>query len=409
MKKIFLSGLFVVTGILAIAQSDNKINIGFIDSLPSHILQEQRHLWIYLPYNGTPNPDQHYPVVYLLDGDTHFSSVVGIIQQLSQMNGNTVFPEMIIVGITNTDRTRDLTPTHVAADPPFMDSAASATSGGGEKFISFLEKELIPYINSNYPTAPYKILIGHSFGGLLVMQTFVHHTNLFNSYICIDPSMWWDHEKLLHEAAPFFKNQQLDGHTLYLAIANTMDKGMDIKNVMRDTSSGTRHIRAILQLMQTLENNQQDALRFKSHYYPDDSHGSVPLIATYDALRFIFDFYDLTIGLNDYFDSTIDIAGKIGTHYKAVSRQMGYEIKPPENSINELGYACLQRNQFNKARALFSMNTINYPHSGNVFDSYGDYFFAVGDKAKAMELYRKSLQLEENAITRKKLLDLLNE
>src|SRR5579863_4883472 len=169
------------------AQPANKVILGDIDKIHSKILGEDRSIWVYLPNSGNGDiySKQHYPVVYLLDGDAHFYSVVGMIQQLSSVNGNTVCPEMIVVGIPNTDRTRDLTPTHVTADPPFMDSNFTKTSGGGEKFIEFIEKELMPHIDSAYPTEPYKILIGHSFGGLTAMNALIHHTNLFNGYIVI--------------------------------------------------------------------------------------------------------------------------------------------------------------------------------------------------------------------------------
>ena len=143
---------------------------------------------------GAVFSQQKYPVVYLLDGDAHFNSVVGMIQYLSQVNSNNACPEMIVVGISNTDRTRDLTPTK-SGDDPFlktMPGLAVQTSGGGEAFMSFIEKELMPHINSKYPTQPYKILIGHSLGGLTVMNAVINHTKLFNTYIAIDPSMWWD-------------------------------------------------------------------------------------------------------------------------------------------------------------------------------------------------------------------------
>ena len=140
---------------------------------------------------------KNYLVVYLLDGDAHFSSVVGMIQQLSSVNGNTLVPKMIVVGIPNTNRTRDLTPTKAQLDPPFMDSTMVANTGGGEKFISFIEKELIPKIDSEYPTEPYRAFIGHSFGGLTVMHTLVHKPEMFNAYVAIDPSMSWDNQKLL--------------------------------------------------------------------------------------------------------------------------------------------------------------------------------------------------------------------
>src|SRR4051794_22189907 len=199
MRKLFLIMLAAVITCTAEAQNDSKIVIGKIDSISSKILNEQRKVWIYTPdmTSGDHTPGRRYPVLYLLDGDAHFLSVVGLVQQLSQANGNTVYPEMIIVGIPNTDRTRDLTPTHVISDLPAMDSNSSRTSGGGENFVAFLEKELMPHIDSAYPTAPYRILVGHSFGGLTVMDVLTNHTKLFNAYIAIDPSMWYDHQHFL--------------------------------------------------------------------------------------------------------------------------------------------------------------------------------------------------------------------
>src|SRR6186713_2351723 len=152
MKNILASILIVTISLCSLAQTDNKI-----DSVYSTILKEQRKVWVYTPNMkaGMQNPGQRYPVVYLLDGDGHFESVVGMIQQLSQVNGNTIVPEMIIVGIPNTNRTRDLTPTHIANDPPMMDSNSSKNTGGGENFTTFMEKELMPHI---IPSIPHNLL-----------------------------------------------------------------------------------------------------------------------------------------------------------------------------------------------------------------------------------------------------------
>lgn len=253
-----------------------NIVIGKIDSVQSNILGEQRKIWVHVP-DGDANSKARYPVVYLLDGDGHFSSVVGMIQQLST-GGNNNCPKMIVVAIPNTDRTRDLTPTHVDADPPFMDSTFSKTSGGGDNFISFLEKELMPHIEAKYPAAPYKMLIGHSFGGLAVMQAFTHHTELFNAYICIDPSMWWDKQTLLKQTEKALAERKFDGKSLYLGIANTLEEGMDLKKVQKDTSIDSRHIRSILKLQAAFEKNKNNGLKYRGKYYPDDTHGSVPLI-----------------------------------------------------------------------------------------------------------------------------------
>src|SRR4051812_31116191 len=118
MRKMFFLVLSAIITFTAQSQNDNKIVIGKIDSVYSKTLAEQRKIWIYTPDMTSGAANQRWPVVYLLDGDGHFASVVGMIQQMSQVNGNNVYPEMIVVAIPNTDRTRDLTPTHIASDLP---------------------------------------------------------------------------------------------------------------------------------------------------------------------------------------------------------------------------------------------------------------------------------------------------
>lgn len=408
MKNKILLTLFCFVSSLVFSQGKvdkENIVIGKIDSVQSQILSETRKIWIHMPDAGNNNKER-FPVVYLLDGDGHFSSVAGMIQQLSTINGNTICPKMIIVGIPNTDRTRDLTPTHIDADPPFMDSTFSKTSGGGENFIAFLEKELMPYIEAKYPTAPYKMLIGHSFGGLAVMQTFVYHTQLFNSYICIDPSMWWDKQKLLKESEKAIKERKFDGKSLYLGIANTLEDGMDIKMVQTDTTKASEHIRSILRLQAAFEKNKNNGLKYKGKYYPDDTHGSVPLITEYDALRFFFDFFPLKLDMKDYTDSTGALANKYQNHFDQLSKKMGYQIKPDEGEINYMGYDFLGRKLYKTAERLFKLNVDNYPESYNVYDSYGDYFVALKDKENAILQFKKALSIMENEGSRKKLTEL---
>ena len=271
------------------AQTGNQIVIGTADSIQSKILNQNRKFYVHIPNANTGNEvvKKRYPVVYLFDADAQFASTVSMIQYLST-NYNSVCPEMIVVGILHTDRRKDLTPTHAAVDLPFVDSAFSKSSGGGEQFISFIEKELIPYVDSHYATQPYKMLIGHSLGGLAVMQTFVHHTSLFNSYICIDPSMWWDNQTLLKEAKSALEKRNFQGTSLYLGIAKTAEESMDMNKILADTTNGTKHMRNILKLQGYFESNKQNGLRYQGKYYETDSHMSVPFITEYDALHFLF-------------------------------------------------------------------------------------------------------------------------
>lgn len=407
MKKLFFFLLSAFFSINAFAQKDNQVTIGKIDSIQSTILNEQRKIWVYVPNGWQADSKQRYPVVYLLDGDAHFYSVVGMIQQLSQVNGNTICPEMIVVGIPNMDRTRDLTPTHVDADPPFMDSASSKTSGGGERFVSFIEKELMRYIDSAYPTQPYKMLIGHSFGGLTVMNVVMNHTKLFNAYVCLDPSMWWDKMNFLKATKKSLAEKKFTGTALYLGIANTMDENMDVTAVQSDTSAETRHIRSILDLDKYAKDQKQNGLMYNSKYYSNDDHGSVPLISTYDAFRFVFEKFRFKLSFKDFTDSTADLATKFEKHYQEVSKLFGYKVSPPENMLNGIGYEFLQQKQYAKAGRLFKMNVDNYPESANVYDSYGDYFLAIDNKSKAIEHFKKALAIKENPESRKKLNTLL--
>lgn len=409
MKQIAYLCFLILLHIQTIAQNNNKIILGNIDTLDSKILGEKRPIWVYVPNTMGPNiyGKKHYPVIYLLDGEGHFYSVVGMTQQLSTVNGNTICPEMIVVGIPNTDRTRDLTPTHINGQEPFIDSLSSINSGGGEKFISFIEKELMPFIESRYPTEPYKMLIGHSFGGLTVMNTFAHHNKLFNSYVAIDPSMWWDNQKLLKETKKVLLENNYKTTSLFLAIANTMEEGMDTARVKEDISASTLHIRSILDLNTALNQYKQNQLKFKSKYYNDDDHGSVPLIATYDALHFIFDYYPLKLSNKELLDSSLTIVNKIEQHYKKLSLNMGYEQLPSENMINLFGYGALASKYYTRAGYFFKMNVKNFPKSFNVYDSLGDYYDTIQDKANAIESYKKALTIMEFPDTRIKLNKLL--
>ncbi len=403
MKKIFLFLLSVVIAFDMQAQTDNKIVIGKVDSVYSNILNEQRKIWVYTPDITSGNLSKRYPVVYLLDGDVHFQSVVGMVQQLSQANGNSVFPEMIVVAIPNTDRTRDLTPTHITSDPPMMDSNFSKTSGGGENFVAFIEKELMPHIDSAYPTEPYKMLIGHSFGGLTVMNVLTNHTKLFNAYIAIDPSMWYDKERFLKATENKLTEKNYSGIRLYVGIANTMPEGMTLNTMKKDTSSDTRHIRSIFALDKFVKSNSPNGLKYASKYYSDDNHGTVPMISEYDGLRFIFDYYRFNLTGKDLTDSTDKFATKLENYYALVSKEMGYKVSSPELSVNALGYTAMSKKYYARAEAFFKMNIANYPNSANVYGSYGDLLAAKKDTFNAIAYYKKALAIKDNPDTKQKL------
>jgi len=410
MKSLLSTCFLSIFLLLAGAQENNAVVIGSVDSIHSQILKEQRKFWVHLPpsaLNGL-HPKQKYPVVYLLDGDWNFTGVVGIIDLLTSVNGNSFFPEMIVVGILNTDRMRDLTPTRVTSGL-WIDSNIARISGGGEAFTVFIEKELIPHINSLFPTNSYRMLIGHSLGGLIAINTLLHHQKLFNSYVAIDPSMWWDQQKLLHETEQALKTNSYTGTALFLGMAHTQSPGMDTATLQSDTTTGTLHPRSILQLGRYIMAGSKKGLQANYKYYDEETHSSVPLIATYDALHFIFKDYQLTFRDSYFTDSAFQLASFLKDHYEKITSEYGITSEdgntmlPSEDLVNNLGFYVLGKKQFDKAEDMFKMNVKNYPKGSGAYNYLGDLYASKGDKTKAMASYKKSLSLKESAETRTKL------
>ena len=182
---------------------------------------------------------------------------------------------------------------------------------------------------------------------------------------------------------------------------------MDTVHVKKDTSGITKHIRSILALSSYLNSDKQNGLRFSYKYYKDDNHGSVPLITEYDALHFIFDFYNFQLNFKDFFDGKLELDHSLSEHYRKVSQHMGYTVNPPEDFVNSMGYLAVQQKHFDKAEALFKMNIANYPESFNAYDSMGDLYEAKGDKEKAIENYKKALSIKDSPDTKQKLEKLL--
>jgi predicted alpha/beta superfamily hydrolase len=384
-------------------KSDNRLTIGVIDSVYSPTLKEIRKIWVYVPEkNGSgANAEHRFPVVYLLDGNAHFYSVAAMIQQLSEVNKNAVCPDMVVVGILNTDRTRDMTPTHGAASY-YFNADAIKTAGGAENFTTFIQKELMPYVEAHYPVSSYRTLIGHSFAGLFVMNTLIKHPDLFSAYVAIDPSLWWDNQIILKQAELTLEQNKLIDKSLFFAVAHTMEPSMDTAHVVYDTTGATLHMRSNLLFTKYLMGRSNNGLRKSWKYYDNDNHFSVPLIAEYDALHFLFDYYPFSEGSFDQL--TADVMAQ---HYETISEKIGYIILPPEALINDQGYVWLQRKVFDKAYFYFKLNIDNYPNNANEYDSMGDLYIAKGDNKKAIEYLTKALACKDVTLETKQKLEKL--
>jgi uncharacterized protein len=401
MKTFFYSFALLLFSFCVKAQGSKPFTTGFEKSMLSKILSEQRKVWIHIPNSNGGKENigkKRYPVIYLLDGDANFNNVVSTTEFMSNAG---LCPPMIVVGILHPARMTDLT---------FgIDKETPGIVGRGEKFMLYVEKELMPYIESNYSTAPYKIFIGHSVGGLTVVNTLIHQPNLFNAYVSLDGALWWNDQQILREAKTTLANTNYKGKTLFMALANRMEKGMDTLQVQKDTTIGTELIRSNLEFIKDIFKNKTNQLRFKHAFYENDDHSSVRLVGEYDALRFIFDYYKLKIYNSELDNPRFKLDSLLVTHYNNVSAQIGYLIKPDESQVNNLGYYMLNQKQFTKAEALFKLNVTNYPDRANCYDGLGDLYLAKGDKLKAIESFKKTLSLKAIPEIKQKLETLLKE
>lgn len=385
--------------------------IGHSETIHSEILGELRKIWVYVPKSDQSQDSQEkYPVIYLLDGSTFFHSLTGIIKELSRSG---VIPEMAVIAVQNTNRGRDLTPTHM--DVSIWNGDSIPDSGGGEKFMDFFEDELIPFVENKYNLSSYRTFIGHSLGGLTVINTIINRSCLFDNYIAIEPSLWWDNQYILKVLDTAFNKPEYSRKTLYVGIANTMRPGFDMYNLFSDTTKNTIHLRSLFHFVETLEKKPNNELKFGWEYYKDDDHLSVSLITEYDALRFIFPWYILSLSDKYYSESyseeyNEELINLVTRHYDTISYYFGYEVLPTEVTVKNLGLGFLyfwQKPEY--ALTLFNLNIVNYPNSMDAYETMGDFYLMQHDTTKAIEIISKAIDLggEEIAKDLIKKLDML--
>lgn len=212
MKSIALLvvAFFIATNVQA---QEKPFVIGKIEQLHSEILHEDRTLNIYLPQNYEKN-NTAFPVIYLMDGSSNedFLHIVGLVQYMTMIEK---MPASIVVGIANVDRKRDFTfPTTIKKDKEDF-----PTTGSSAKFITFLEKELQPFIEKKYRTGS-KTIIGQSLGALLATEILLKKPQLFDNYIIVSPSLWWDNESLLQQAPQLLSAQPDVAHKVYVSVGS---------------------------------------------------------------------------------------------------------------------------------------------------------------------------------------------
>jgi predicted alpha/beta superfamily hydrolase len=192
----------------------------------SAVLGEARRINVYTPPSYHTSTAERFPVLYMPDGgvDEDFAHVVQTVDSLVRLGR---IRPVLVVGIPNTERRRDLTgPTRYAAD-----SAIAPRVGGAAAFRRFLRDELIPAIDARYRTSSERAIIGESLAGLFILETFLVEPALFDHYIALDPSVWWDGGSLVATAQARLAGAGRSPRTLYLASTDVVEIAAGVERV----------------------------------------------------------------------------------------------------------------------------------------------------------------------------------
>ncbi|WP_291727336.1 alpha/beta hydrolase [Bernardetia sp.] len=280
MKKYILSSLFLFLLFSASAQNKKVFPFGIVEEIESKKLGEKRTLNIYLPQDYHPDSTITYPVIYVLDGSQNedFPHIAGLVQF---MNMYDILPKSIVVGISNLGKSRYRDFTYPSQDK--RDLKDLPTSGGSENFINYLENEVIPLIDENYKTNAQKTIIGQSLGGLLASEILFKKPYLFDNYIIVSPSLWWDEQRMINKRDEFLE-------TLSKNVKEQKSKNSDYKKQIF-VSLGKEHpvmhkvADKLVDAIKKLEATKNGTIQLFYEPILDQNHATILHLAVYKAFE----------------------------------------------------------------------------------------------------------------------------
>lgn len=294
--------IFLINSTFALSA---EFNIGERVSMASSLLGDNREVQVLLPESYHSNTKATYPVIYLLDGDYTLHGISGMLDFMA--NKAQLIPDVILVGISDkgTDIYRQyMTPEELTA--PFK----KEDSGKAKLFLTFLEKELKPYINNHYRTANNSILVGHSIAGLFVLNALFESPNAFEHFVSISPSVWLNDHGIMEKAKGFVGKSEHKPTSLFLSLGDETRQG-------------------VYGVLQLLDEVQPKNIQWQFSHYPNENHNSVGLVALRGDLKTIFKGWFITDGEL----SSSMTPERLLQHYKELSSSLNINQPIPTPSI----------------------------------------------------------------------------
>ena len=353
---ISLMTLFCCPKLYFAQQQVDNIMLGKTIEFNSKVLNEKREILIYTPA-GYEESKINFPTLYIIDGAENFFIATAIVNFLSRSQQ---IPRMIVVGIPNVNRNRDLSPSKLQG---------SSAPGGGDNFLNFFEEELIPYIDKSYRTSNYRVFFGHSLGGMFANYTILTRPELFNAFISASPYLMYDNEYILKVAESKIDNLSNYDRQLFITLGNEPA------------------YQASLDKFTSLLSDKTNTLRWNYQIFNDEDHNSIPVISLLKGLKYIYSDFQLSMttatqGLEAILD-----------HYSTVKSKYDYSVNISEATFNIIGYRLLQNGEIEKAIEVFKYNVKLYPESANVYDSLAEALEQSGRIQEAAENYETAVKI----------------
>jgi uncharacterized protein len=335
--------------------------------LKSAELGEEREVWVGLPPGYASGRDR-YQVLYVLDADGLFQPATAYAYYLP-LGGS--MPPVIVVGVrskSTADRTRNFTP------PATEGSTARPGTGGADRFLAFLTKELRPLVDRQYRTQPFATLAGHSMAGLFAVYAMAREPRGFDAYFAFSPTLAWDKGSTVGRYAESLSGSKPAGKFLYLSAA------VEPQFPQEPT----------LELTRLLKERAGSAVQWKYATFQGEDHFTTVPPALWDAMRWLYGDW----AVKDYGAATPE---SLDAHYKQLSAKFGYPIPLPESAINLHGYTLIGSKKTKEAVRAFLFYADRYPASPDAWDGLADAYEADGRLPEAKEAIEKAVRLSGDA------------
>ena len=262
-----LVSLLFVLSVSTCVRAQTPVTFGESHVITSELLGEDRLINVMLPQEYQDSTEKAYPVMYLLDGaaDEDFFHVAGL---LRYFDDHDMMPPTILVGIANVDRSRDFT--YPSSDP--RDQRDFPTTGGSAKFIGFLQQELTSWVDGQFRVDKQRTIVGQSLGGLLATEILFKYPGVFQNYIIVSPSLWWDKGELKQNFQALHDRLEEVPERLFVAVGEEYPIMVE----------GSRQLASVF----WEEGADTEAIY---RYLPNEDHNTILHEALYQALDHFYD------------------------------------------------------------------------------------------------------------------------